>query len=655
MSNGTPRPRGRWWHSVPWLGGLFIAVIVALAAWDIVRGYRMAADDTHRELETQARVIAEQTARSVQAIDVVLRHVAAEYKRGRLARLSPDELHNYLRELSLGLKQIDGFGLYGPNGNAIALSWMPSDTTMRNVADLPGFQALRADPKVELGIGNVFLADDGVWALPLGRRLEKPSGEFAGLIGARGLVSYFQDFYRDIRVDPGTKVTLLHRSGPLLARYPPAQGSLGRKYPSVDATLAARTGDATPLRTHSPIDGVERFAAIRVVPDYPLAVVVSRDVGHALAEWRAQAMGTAARTLALSLLAAMLLAIVARQLRRLDAAHASLGASRERFALAVAGSDDGIWDWNRHSDTIFASARARELYGLPPGPEKTPRGQWLAQMRVHPDDVAPRLAAIEAHIAGKAPQYESEFRVRHADGSYRWVRARGLCLRDANGEPLRMAGSVSDIDARRRAEEERRLSEQALRLSEERYAIAMTASDEAHWVWNVKTDELYSSPQLHCLTGIVDAEAPATRSQWRSRVPMHPDDREGTQRAVDDHLAGLTPRLLVEYRIIDPVSRRGALDRHPRTVLPRQRRPARARGGLDGRHHRAQARRGGAARERGAFRACCGGHQRRHRRLGHHERSFFRVGTRAADRWPRPRGRRAHARRVGRAARHPSG
>ena len=245
---------------------------------------------------------------------------------------------------------------------------------------------------------------------------------------------------------------------------------------------------------------------------------------------------------------------MARQLRRLDAAHASLGASRERFALAVAGSDDGIWDWNRHSDTIFASARARELFGLPPGPEKTPREQWLAQIRVHPDDVAPRLAAIEAHIAGKTPQYEFEYRVRHPDDSWRWVRVRGLCLRDANGDPLRMAGSVSDSDARRRAEEERRLSEQALRLSEERYAIAMTASDEAHWVWNVKTDELYSSPQLHRLTGVVGAEAPATRSEWRARVPMHPDDREGTQRAVDDHLAGLTPRLLVEYRIIDPAT-----------------------------------------------------------------------------------------------------
>ncbi len=677
-STETLKPRRRSWHHIPWFGGLFIAVIAALAVWDVVRGYRAAADDTERELETQARVIAEQTARSVQAVDVVLRHVAAEYKRGRIGRLSPDELHHYLLELSVGLKQIDGFGLYDENGNAVALSWPPSDTTMRSIADLPGFHAMRDDPTAELGIANVMRADDGVWALPLGRRLETPSGEFAGLVGARGLVSYFQDFYRDIRVNPGTKVTLVHRNGPVLARYPPVEASLGKRFPSIDATLAARAaGDAGPLRAPSPIDGVERFTAVRAVPDYPLAVVVSRDVQTALAEWREQAIGTALRTLALSLLAVLLLAALARQLRRLDAAHESLKDSRERFALAVAGSDDGIWDWERDRDAIFASARARELYGLPPGPEETPRETWHAQVQVHPDDVAPRLAAIEANMADKTPLYEFEYRVRHPDGRYRWVRARGLCVRDADGVALRMAGSVSDIDTRRRTEEALRVSEErfalavagsdvgvwdwdlrdgmafesararaiqglpcgpelqrlddlvaslrvhpddaplraerirahlagetpayevdyrvrhdngqyrwvrvralcvrdtqgqpyrmagsvvdidaqrraeeALRLSEERYAIAMTGSDEAHWVWNVKTDELFSSPQLHRLTG-VEGEPPTTRSEWRARVPMHPDDREPTQRAVDLHLAGLTPRLRVEYRVVDRAS-----------------------------------------------------------------------------------------------------
>ncbi|HEU0204970.1 MAG TPA: PAS domain-containing protein, partial [Burkholderiaceae bacterium] len=490
----TPQPRRRSWRAIPWIGGLFIAAIAALAVWDIVHSYRAAAADTDRELETQARVIAEQTARSVQAIDVVLRHVAAEYKRGRLARLTPGELHTYLHELSVGLKQIDGFGMYDANGEAVALSWPASSPPMRSIADLPGFHAMRADPKAELGIANVYRADDGVWALPLGRRLEKASGEFAGLIGARGLVAYFQDFYRDIRIDAGTKVTLLHRNGVLLARYPPVESSLGTKYPPLDATLAARAGgEAGPLRARSPIDGVERFAAVRVVPDYPLAVVVSRDVDAALAGWRAQAAGSAVRTFAFGLLAVLLLAIVTRQFRRLDTAHNSLQASRERFALAVAGSDDGIWDWSQATDMIFASARAREIYGLPPGPELTPREQWFAQIQYHPDDIAPRQAVVEAHMAGKTPLYEFEYRVCHPDGRYRWVRARGLCVRNAQGEPLRMAGSVSDIDARRRAEDEQRQSEEALRVSEERFALAVAGSDVGIWDWDLEAGMAFES------------------------------------------------------------------------------------------------------------------------------------------------------------------
>jgi len=577
-STETVKPRYR--YRIPWFGGLFIAAIAALAIWDVVRGYSAAADDTDRELETQARVIAEQTARSIQAVDVVLRHVATEYKRGRLARLSPDELHHYLRELSVGLKQIDGFGLYNADGNAVALSWGPgpSDTAMRSIADLSGFQAMRADPQAELGIANVMRADDGVWALPLGRRLEKPSGEFAGLIGGRALVSYFQDFYRDIRVNPGTKVTLLHRNGPLLARYPPVESSLGKRFPTIDASLVARAAnDAGPLRARSPVDGVERFVAVRAVPDYPLAVVVSRDVQTALAEWRAQAIGTALRTLALGLLGVLLLALLARQLRRLDVANESLKDSRERFALAVAGSDDGIWDWDRATDAVFASARARELYGLPPGPEETPRDAWHAQVHVHPDDVAPRFAAVEANMTGRTPLYEFEYRVLHPDGRYRWVRARGLCVRDAKGVALRMAGSVSDIDTRRRAEE-------ALRVSEERFALAVAGSDVGVWDWDLRRP---------------DGRAAAGRSD---RVAARPSGRRAAARGANQSAPGRRDPGL-RSRLPRPPRRWPVpLGARARAVHSRRRGTTVPHGRFGGRHRCAAPRRGGAAALGGALR-----------------------------------------------------
>ncbi len=119
-----------------------------------------------------------------------------------------------------------------------------------------------------------------------------------------------------------------------------------------------------------------------MVAGYPVDVIVSRDADAVLGGWSTQAAGAALRTLALAALAALLLTMIARQLRRLDAA-------RDRFALAVAGSDDGIWDWDFAREQAFESARARELQGLPPGPELQPLPALLASLRMHPG-LAPR-------------------------------------------------------------------------------------------------------------------------------------------------------------------------------------------------------------------------------------------------------------------------
>lgn len=535
-------------RGVPWIGALFIGAIVAMAASDILRGHRTTVDDTGRELETQARIIAEQTARSVQAVDIVLRHIASEFKRGRLARLRPEALHAYLNEQAVGLVQIDGLAMHDANGDALAISWLPPGTAV-NIANMAAFRSLRDDPTVGFVASPATRSpSDRQWIFPLGRRLETATGEFAGAIGARGRIDYFQHFYRDIRLDSGTRVTLMHRDGTLLARHPPVPAALGQRFPLLDKLIAAReSGAPWPARIVSPVDGVERFGAVHPVPDYPLEVIVTRDTRVALAQWREQAWGTAARTLALAALAVLLLALLIRQLARLAAVRDKLDASRERFALAVAGSDDGIWDWDQRSDSVFASARARELLGLPPGPETQPREQWFAALQFHPDDAPRRLEAMEAHMAGKTPLYEGEYRVRHLDGSYRWVRIRGLCVRDASGAPLRMAGSVSDIDARKRAEE-------ALRQSEQRYAIAMTGSNEAHWVWDVKTDEVFVSPMTYEVLGLPADMSLRTRAEFFAHVPIHPDDRDRLAHALDEHLAGRTLRFDVEYRVVNAAS-----------------------------------------------------------------------------------------------------
>src|SRR5437879_13180872 len=120
------------------------------------------------------------------------------------------------------------------------------------------------------------------------------------------------------------------------------------------------------------------------------------------------------------------------------------------------------------------------------GVEVRHASEWEQWHRTRPDDAARREAAIRDHLKGRTPRWEGEWRVRHQDGSYHWVHARGICTRNASGRAVRFAGSVTDIDARELTEEE-------LKRSAERDARAMAAADEGYRDWILATDELDAS------------------------------------------------------------------------------------------------------------------------------------------------------------------
>src|SRR5262249_17909499 len=162
---------------------LFIAVFIALAAFDIVMGYRAAVSDTGRRLEGQARVVAEQTSRSLQAVDVVLRHLVEQLSGGPLATRGAADLRSYLQEQWVGIVQIDGLLVVNPDGSVRATSYMqPEQEAALNVKGLPAFEAVRSDRNTVIFIGNARKSDvDGQWIFPIVRRLETPTGRFNGM------------------------------------------------------------------------------------------------------------------------------------------------------------------------------------------------------------------------------------------------------------------------------------------------------------------------------------------------------------------------------------------------------------------------------------------------------------------------------------------
>ena len=221
-------------------------------------------------------------------------------------------------------------------------------------------------------------------------------------------------------------------------------------------------------------------------------------------------LGEASRRMRLVLMSATLLAAIVlvllgvilsqRMLRESEVFENALRFSEERFNLAVIGSNDGLWDWDVLTGDIYFSPRSKELAGYADHEVENKPEAFLALL--HRDDVAPALEAAKAHIRDDQP-YDVEFRVRTKGGEYRWFRARGRSVRNADGWAVRMAGSVSDIH-------DSKLAEAQLFAEKERALVTLKSIGDAVVTTDLRGHVEYFNPVAEALTGWSADEAEGT-------------------------------------------------------------------------------------------------------------------------------------------------
>lgn len=135
-------------------------------------------------------------------------------------------------------------------------------------------------------------------------------------------------------------------------------------------------------------------------------------------------------------------------------AEEALRESEERYAVAAQGANDGLWDWHLRSGEVFYSQRWKAIVGCEEEEVGDHADEWLD--RIHPDDRKAVWTELNAHLDGVTPHFENEHRVWHKEYGYRWVVSRGLAVRGEDGKAVRIAGSLTDINERKVAEEQLR-------------------------------------------------------------------------------------------------------------------------------------------------------------------------------------------------------
>jgi diguanylate cyclase (GGDEF)-like protein/PAS domain S-box-containing protein len=120
------------------------------------------------------------------------------------------------------------------------------------------------------------------------------------------------------------------------------------------------------------------------------------------------------------------------------------------YGLAKRGEDDGLWDWNLSTKRIHFSPRWISMLGCEQQEVGNAPEEWFR--RIHPEDLKRVQSEIDAHLVGKTPAFESEHRLLHKEGTYRWMSCRGLVSRDEKGQPVHLAGFHSDITAEKVAD-----------------------------------------------------------------------------------------------------------------------------------------------------------------------------------------------------------
>ncbi len=482
--------------------------------------------------EALSQVIAEQAARTLQAVDSRLELAIGSLELLRAAGLlDAQRARPLLRAQLQDLPFVRAIWVLDPQGRIVQDS--DEGNIGKTVGDRDYFQVYRRDPAIGTYVGPLIRSrTTGTWLFSVSRPIRNDDGMLSGVITAAVEPPYFEELWRSMDLGSSGAVVLYHRNGQQIVRSPADASVVGRDFSTQPLfTQFLQNGDAGVYTRRSPVDGVERIVAYRVLPAYPqLLVAVGSGVTEVLAPWRRLAMLSGGIWAAALLIASGL----AMQLQKQVSSRAQ---SERRFRQLAHAMPQIVFMSDARGVVEFVNRRWTEMTGLPA--ESALGSGW--QELLHPADRERTVQTLRERIA-TGQEIEVEVRVRYGDGAYRWQLLRAVPFRESGRDGW--YGTATDVDDLKQAQA--RLHDQA-----EVLRMAGRLARMGGWRFDLATQRMRWSEEA---AAILDMPAEDEPTLQEVIALFAPNSLAGSLRALQDCIDHGRP-FDIEVEMVTPTGR----------------------------------------------------------------------------------------------------
>ena len=421
-----------------------------------------------RDVSNLGRLLNEQTAATLEAVDLVLRDAARARDPRTIAAAMP-----LLQEELIHIPQVSAFLVIDRNGSVVGRT-NETPSIDAGLADRPFFAVHRTGQADGLYVSDPYLSHSSdQWRFVLSRRLTGPNGDFAGVLAAVMEVESFDRLYRTIDQGEGGFITLMATNGTILTRVPDPSNVRGGRFHVEEVFDEVRRTGRYAGWTNSVVLKQRVVLSASIVRGFPLVVVSGATERSVLEPWRAESWRTAKRTLLTCIAMLALIAVATWGLARRERA---LRGSEKRFRAMIEHSSDGVMlSRGPQGGVFYVSPAFERMAGYT---SEDLRGREAIEL-VHPADRDAALRMRQELLGSPSRVVTAELRVRHKDGSWRWVDCTITNLMHEESVAA-MVMNFRDITERRSAEAERARLETRLRQAEKMEAVGRLAGGIAH-------------------------------------------------------------------------------------------------------------------------------------------------------------------------------